>query len=109
MATRHLNKRGIEVVHAENGEEAVRIFEESKASEFDAILMDIRMPVMDGIEATKEIRHLRREDAGSVPIIAMTANAYEEERRMTKEAGMNAHLAKPIAPQLLYETLAEYM
>ena len=109
VATRLLNKRGIEVVHAENGEEAVRIFEESKASEFDAILMDIRMPVMDGIEATKEIRHLRREDAGSVPIIAMTANAYEEERRMTKEAGMNAHLAKPIDPQLLYETLAEYM
>lgn len=104
-----LEKRGFTVVHAENGEEALRCFKESEAYTFDAILMDIRMPVMDGIEATKRIRALEREDAKCVPIIAMTANAYEEDRKHTAEAGMNAHLAKPIDPRQLFRTLDEFI
>ncbi len=104
-----LAKRGFEVVHAENGEEALRCFTESEEYFFDAILMDIRMPVMDGIEATVRIRALEREDAETIPIIAMTANAYEEDRRQTAEAGMNAHLAKPIDPNQLFYTLDEFI
>ena len=109
VASRLLAKRGIKVVHADDGEKAVKLFSQSAPFEFNAILMDIRMPVMDGIEATKEIRALPREDALTVPIIAMTANAYEEDRQTTKEAGMNAHLAKPIEPHLLYETLEAFL
>lgn len=109
VATRLLEKRGMKVVHAENGKEAVACFEESEPNYFDAILMDIRMPVMDGMEATKRIRALNRMDAKFVPVIAMTANAYEEDRKQTKKAGMVAHLAKPIDPQLLYETLDKFL
>lgn len=105
VAEQLLAKKGFEVTHAKNGEEALRIFAESSAWEYDVILMDIRMPIMDGIEATERIRALVRPDAGNVPIIAMTANAYDEDRRRTKEAGMNAHLSKPIEPQKLFETL----
>lgn len=104
-----LTKRGFEVTHAENGEEAVRFFEESKEGTFDAILMDIRMPVMDGIEATVRIREMERADAKILPIIAMTANAYEEDRRRTANAGMNAHLAKPIDPKQLFKTLDDFI
>lgn len=104
-----LAKQGFEVVHAENGKEALRCFAESAEYTFDAILMDIRMPVMDGIEATTQIRALEREDAKVIPIIAMTANAYEENRRQTAEAGMNAHLAKPIDPSQLFRTLDEFI
>lgn len=104
-----LEKRGFTVVHAENGEEALRCFTENDAYTFDAVLMDIRMPIMDGIEATKRIRALEREDAKHVPIIAMTANAYEEDRKHTAEAGMNAHLAKPIDPKQLFRTLDEFI
>lgn len=104
-----LTKRGLKVEHAQNGAEAVAIFEKSKEGSFDAILMDIRMPVMDGIEATKQIRELERSDAGRVPIIAMTANAYEEDRKRTASVGMNAHLAKPIDPKQLFKTLADFI
>ena len=104
-----LTKRGFEVTHAENGEEAVRFFEESKEDTFDAILMDIRMPVMDGIEATMRIREMERREAKRIPIIAMTANAYEEDRRRTANAGMNAHLAKPINPKQLFKTLDDFI
>lgn len=104
-----LEKRGFTVVHAENGEEALQCFEESAMHTFDAVLMDIRMPIMDGIEATMRIRALDRADAKDVPIIAMTANAYEEDRRHTAEAGMNAHLAKPIEPKQLFRTLNEFI
>ena len=76
---------------------------------FDAILMDIRMPVLDGIGAARQIRALDREDVKDLPIIAMTANAGDEDRRQTKEAGMNEHLAKPIDPKLLYATLQKYI
>ena len=97
------------MIHAENGAEAVRFFAESEEGTFDAILMDIRMPVMDGIEAMMRIREMDRADAKSIPIIAMTANAYEEDRRRTSNAGMNAHLAKPIDPKQLFKTLDDFI
>ena len=107
VARRLLEKQKMEVVHAENGKIALDIFTESEPGTFDAILMDVRMPVMDGITATQEIRGLKREDAKSIPIIAMTANAFDEDKQHTYEAGMNAHLAKPIEPRMLYDTLAQ--
>lgn len=109
VAQNLLAKRGIEVTHAKDGEEALRYFSENEPGSFDAILMDIRMPVMDGIEATVRIRELEREDAKTIPIIAMTANAYEEDRRRTENAGMNAHLAKPIEPKLLFAALGQFI
>ena len=76
---------------------------------YDVILMDIRMPVMSGLEAARQIRAMSRTDAQTVPIIAMTANAYEEDVSQSLAAGMNAHLAKPIEPQVILDTLAEYI
>ena len=90
---------------AENGECGLKLFEEAEPYVYDAILMDMRMPVMDGIEATKKIRGLQREDAKLIPIIALTANSYEEDKQATKEAGMNAHLTKPVEPTNLYATI----
>lgn len=104
-----LERVGCVVYTAENGKEAVERFEASESGWYQAILMDVRMPVMDGITATQEIRALDRPDAKTVPIIAMTAEAFAEEQKRTIEAGMNDHLSKPIDPQLLYETLAEYI
>lgn len=107
VAKRLLEKQKMEVVHAENGQIAFDLFEESIAGTYDAILMDVRMPVMDGITATQKIRELSREDAQTIPIIAMTANAFDEDKQHTYDAGMNAHLAKPIEPRMLYDTLAQ--
>ena len=90
---------------AENGRIAVDTFSKAPPGRFDAILMDLRMPVMDGLEAARAIRALPRSDAGSVPIIALTANAFEEDVRQSLEAGMNAHLPKPVDADRLYETL----
>ena len=87
---------GAYVTKAWNGQEAVEIFEKSRPDEFDVILMDIMMPVMNGYEATKMIRSLDREDAKKISIIAMTANAFTEDRIRAKEAGMDEHLSKPI-------------
>lgn len=109
VAKNLLSRRGFAVEHAQNGEEALRIFSESSEGSFDAVLMDIRMPVMDGIEAAMRIRRMKRADAVTIPIIAMTANAYEEDRRRTANAGMNAHLAKPIDPEQLFRTLGEFI
>lgn len=109
IATKLLEKEGVIVTHAENGQVAVEQFKQSKVGRFDAILMDIRMPVMDGLEATRAIRSLNRGDAKIVPIIAMTANAFTEDMQKSLDAGMNYHLAKPIEPKKLYETLAQYM
>lgn len=92
---------------ADNGAECLKVLSESQNGYFDAVLMDIRMPVMDGLTATEKIRAMEREDCREVPIIAMTANAFEEDVKRTKEAGMNAHLAKPIEPALMLETLAD--
>ncbi len=105
VAQNLLENRGIAVVHAENGQQAVTLFKESGVGEFSAILMDIRMPVMNGLAATRAIRELPREDAQTVPIIAMTANAFEEDVEQSLHAGMNAHLSKPIEPETLFATL----
>ena len=81
---------------AVDGAQAVRAFEASAPGYFDAVLMDIRMPVMDGLEATRRIRTLNRPDAQQVPIIAMTANAFDDDSRKSLESGMNGHLTKPL-------------
>lgn len=97
------------MVWAENGQKGVELFGKSKPNEFDAILMDIRMPVMNGLEATKAIRALSHQNAKNIAIIAMTANAYEEDVRECMQAGMNCHIAKPIEPNILFETLTYYI
>ena len=99
---------GVQITTAVNGHLAVELFEQSTPGTFDAILMDIMMPVMDGIEATKTIRQLSREDAGTIPIIAMTANAFDEDRKKVFDAGMNEHLTKPVDAAQLHRTLAKY-
>ena len=91
---------------AENGQRAVEMFAQSEPGHFDAILMDMRMPVMDGLAATREIRKLDRPDAKEIPIIALTANAFEEDVRHCLQAGMDAHLSKPVEIDLLKDTLA---
>ena len=85
----------------------VRLFMEKEAHYFDAILMDVMMPVMDGLTATRAIRALERADAKTIPIIAMTANAFEEDARKCLDAGMNVHLAKPLCMEELVATLAQ--
>ena len=104
-----LQNEGADVTKAWNGQEAVEIFEKSRSGEFDVILMDIMMPVMNGYEATKRIRSLDREDAKVIPIIAMTANAFTEDRLRAKEAGMNEHIAKPVDTKLLIKVINELM
>ena len=88
-----------------DGQEAVELFRNSEPGEFDVILMDIMMPVMNGYEATKMIRSLDREDAKKIPIIAMTANAFTEDRIKAKEAGMDEHIAKPVDVELLIKII----
>ena len=100
-----LETEGVSIDRAENGRQAVERFADSPPDAYDAILMDLRMPVMDGLEATRAIRALDRSDASTVPIVALTANAFEEDVRTCLEAGMNAHLSKPIEPVLLLSTL----
>ena len=100
-----LDLENIRSEHAENGKIAVEMFSEHPAGYYDAILMDIRMPVMDGLEATRAIRALNRPDAKRIPIIAMTANAFDENVQQSLQAGMNAHLSKPVEPEHLYEML----
>ena len=100
-----LQNEGADVTKAWNGEEVVEIFEKSRPDEFDVILMDIMMPVMNGYEATKMIRSMDREDAKAIPIIAMTANAFTEDRIRAKEAGMDEHVAKPVDAELLIKVI----
>ncbi|MGN0483796.1 MAG: transporter substrate-binding domain-containing protein [Lachnospiraceae bacterium] len=109
IAKRLLEKKGIIVTCAVNGKEAVETFAASKENQFALILMDIRMPVMNGLDAAKEIRALERKDAKNVPIIALSANAFDEDTVKSREVGMNAHLSKPIQPKLLFETLEEWI
>ena len=99
--------RGAEIDHAENGKIALDMFSNSKEGYYDAILMDVRMPEMDGLEATEAIRGLDRPDAKKIPIIAMTANAFDEDVQRSLQVGMNAHLSKPVEPDRLYQTLEE--
>ena len=100
-----LQNEGAEVTKAWNGQEAVELFRKSESGEFDVILMDIMMPVLNGYEAAKRIRSLDREDAKKIPIIAMTANAFTEDRIRAKEAGMDEHVAKPVDAELLIKVI----
>ena len=100
-----LGMREMEVDHAENGQEAVNLFASHDAGYYSAILMDMRMPIMDGLEATKVIRAMEREDAKSIPIIALTANAFDEDVQRSMQAGLDAHLSKPVEPEILFGTL----
>ena len=100
-----LQNEGADVTKAWNGQEAVELFRKSEPGEFDVILMDIMMPVMNGYEAAKTIRSLNREDAKTIPIIAMTANAFTEDRIKAKEAGMDEHVAKPVDMELLIKVI----
>lgn len=104
-----LESQGMTVVKSWNGQEAVEVFERSEPDSFDLILMDIMMPVMDGIQATEKIRAMKREDAGEIPIIAMTANAFSDDMIRSREAGMSAHLSKPLEKEKLIETIKEYL
>ena len=103
-----LQDLGLDVSTARNGQEALDQFKKSKLYTFDYIFMDIMMPKLDGIAATKAIRAMERPDAVEIPIIAMTANAFEEDARKCVEAGMNAHLSKPLQMDVVVGTIAEY-
>ena len=100
-----LSMREIQVDHAENGRIAVEMFEEHEEGYYDAILMDMRMPEMDGLEASRRIRAINRFDAKTIPIIALTANAFDEDVQRSMQAGLTAHLSKPVDPDVLFETL----
>ena len=100
-----LQMREMQADRAENGEVAVELFRSHPEGYYDAILMDMRMPKMDGLEATRAIRSMNRPDAASIPIIALTANAFDEDVQRSMQAGLNAHLSKPVQPELLFETL----
>lgn len=106
IARRLLEKAGCQVEWVKNGTACIDVYRKAKAYAFDVILMDIRMPGIDGLTAAKEIRRMSKEDAQIIPIIAVTANAYEEDVQKALDAGMNGHLAKPIDPQNMYETIA---
>lgn len=100
-----LSRAGAVVTHAKDGESAVEAFAASAPHEYDVVLMDIMMPGIDGLEATRQIRALDREDAATTPIIAVSANAFADDRRLSREAGMDAHLSKPVNSQELVEAL----
>ena len=103
-----LRDAGAVVTEVRNGQQAVEAFENHEAGTYDVILMDIMMPVMDGLTAARTIRKENRKDAQTIPIIAMTANAYAEDVQMVRDAGMNAHLAKPLDSKTVLRTIAAY-
>ena len=109
IATELLEDAGAEITQAENGLQAVNLFRDNQPGTFDVILMDVMMPVMNGLEAAKAIRALDREDAKRIPILAMTANAFDSDIKATREAGMNAHLSKPIRIDEVIETIAYHV
>lgn len=109
IAMEILSEAGFVVEHAENGKISVEMLQKADPGYYDLILMDVQMPVMNGYEATREIRKLSDPAKATIPIIAMTANAFEEDKRTAKEAGMDAHLAKPIDVQALFTTLADFI
>ena len=100
----YLTSEGYEVVEAYNGKEAVACVGEQ---EFHLVIMDIMMPVMDGLEAARTIRRMEREDCHTIPIIAMSANAFDDDLKKSVECGMNGHLSKPVEVDKLYQTLNE--
>lgn len=107
VAESMLKERGMQTVTAVNGKEAVDIFNSSDIGYFDIILMDIRMPVMNGLDATRMIREADRQDAKTIPVIALTANAYNDEIKLCKEAGMNNHISKPVNIQIFYSVIED--
>lgn len=109
VARRLLEAKGADVEVAENGLIAIEIYAARPVGYFDAILMDIRMPVMDGLTATRSIRQMRKRTAKKIPIIAMSANAFDEDVERSLAAGMNAHLSKPIEPKTLYAALHSFI
>ena len=104
-----LESKGFQVDTAENGLRALEMFSKTEQGYYSAILMDIRMPLMDGLTAAANIRHLSNADARTIPIIAMTANAFDDDIEKSRASGMNAHLAKPVDPALLYQTLYDFI
>ena len=104
-----LSDVGIKVTKAADGQQAVEAFAASPVGGFDAILMDVMMPVRDGHEATRAIRAMNRPNAKTIPIFAMTANAFVKDRNRALEVGMNEHLPKPIDPDTLYCLLVKYL
>ena len=109
VAKRLLEDKGCIITNAWNGQEAVDEFAKSEVGFFDVILMDIRMPIMDGLTATREIRAMERADAKKIPIIAVTADAFSEEQKQTLEEGMDEHISKPIDPKELYRAIYEQL
>lgn len=109
IATRLLEKANCIVSLATNGQEAIDIFIQTQQFYYDVILMDLRMPVLGGIEATRRIRSLQRADANCIPIIALSANAYQSDVQECLDAGINAHIAKPVSPENMYETIARVL
>ena len=104
-----LSMREMKAERAENGRIAVEMFKSHEPGYYSAILMDVRMPEMDGLEATRVIRSMDREDAKSIPIIALTANAFDEDVQNSLQAGLNAHLSKPVEPETVFRTLEELL
>ena len=110
IAVTQLESRGLCVTRSRDGKEAVELFRDSPCGYFDLVLMDIMMPVMDGYEAARAIRaEENRADAATVPIIAMTANAFTEDVRAALDAGMNAHIAKPVDMDALLKLISEHV
>ena len=107
ILTDMLELENIKVDHAENGKVAVELFERSTDGIYSAIIMDVRMPIMDGLEATRIIRGMDRPDAKRIPIIALTANTFDEDVQISMQAGMNAHLSKPVEADTLIKILGE--
>ncbi|MBR1909451.1 MAG: response regulator, partial [Lachnospiraceae bacterium] len=105
IMTEVLSMRNVVTDVAVNGKEAVHLYESKPEGYYDAILMDMRMPEMDGLEATRVIRSSGRGDSEAIPIIALTANAFDEDVQQSLQAGLNAHLSKPVEPDVLFETL----
>ena len=109
VAVMLLENKGFFVETAENGLRAMELYSKSPEGYYDAILMDIRMPLMDGLTAAVSIRHLSNSDAAYIPIIAMTANAFDEDTKKSIESGMNGHLAKPVDIQELLRAIQEVL
>ncbi len=109
IMTMILSSKEIEVDHAENGKIAVDLYSQHEDGYYDAILMDMRMPEMDGLEATRVIRAMDKKDSKNIPIIALTANAFDEDVQRSLQAGLNAHLSKPVQPEALFKTLAKFI
>lgn len=109
IATEILTEAGFQVDEADNGKKAVEMLAASKPGDYRLVLMDIQMPVMDGYEATRAIRELEDKELSQIPIVAMTANAFDEDRKKAFEAGMNSHIAKPVDVEILFETLKQIL